>query len=262
MRLLEQRPDPGKWKAIALTVLMHALLVAALFFGVRWQNRAPEAVEVEVWRAAPAAVPAPPVEAAKPPPEPPQPVVETPKKVEAPPPPPKPDIAVKAEKPEPKKPEPKKIEPKPETPPRPNFEEALRREQAQLDSSKSVLDRQLKAEQELQDARKAQADAAAAAVAAARAKGLADYVASIKGKIRGNVVLPPSIAGNPEAVFEVVQLPTGEVLSVRLKKSSGNAGLDSAIERAILKSSPLPKPKQPELFQRVLELKYRPVEES
>ncbi|MGE5946171.1 MAG: TonB C-terminal domain-containing protein, partial [Betaproteobacteria bacterium] len=45
------------------------------------------------------------------------------------------------------------------------------------------------------------------------------------------------------------------------KRSSGNAGLDTAIERAILKSSPLPKPDDPALFQRVLEIKYRPIEE-
>ena len=40
-------------------------------------------------------------------------------------------------------------------------------------------------------------------------------------------------AGNPEAIFDVVQLPTGEVLSpVRLKKSSGYKPYDDAIERS------------------------------
>ena len=34
-----------------------------------------------------------------------------------------------------------------------------------------------------------------------------------------------------------------------------------AIERAILKSSPLPKPDDPSLFRRDLEIKYRPFEE-
>ena len=67
--------------------------------------------------------------------------------------------------------------------------------------------------------------------------------------------------GNPEAVFKVTQLPSGEVLSVKLSKSSGNRPLDEAIERAILKSSPLPKPDQPGLFQRELELKYKPLDE-
>jgi colicin import membrane protein len=79
--------------------------------------------------------------------------------------------------------------------------------------------------------------------------------------VRGNIVLPPVIQGNPEAIFELSQLPTGEVLSVKLKRSSGNPGLDAAIERAILKSSPLPKPDDPALFQRTLEIKYKPFEE-
>lgn len=257
MLALDPRPDPGKWPAVALTVLMHALLVAALFFGVRWQNRGPESVEVEVWRASP---PAPVAPAPTPVVEAPKPVVAPPppRRIEPPPPPPKPEIAVKPDKPEPKKPEVKKPEPRPPEVVRPNHDDALKRELAQLNRDKSVIEQQLKAEQEASVAQKVQADAAAAA----RARGLADYVGSIKGKIRGNVVLPPAIVGNPEAVFEVVQLPTGDVLSVKLKKSSGNAALDAAIERAILKSSPLPKPKQPELFQRVLELHYRPVEES
>ena len=63
-------------------------------------------------------------------------------------------------------------------------------------------------------------------------------------------MLPPDIAGNPEAIFDVVQLPTGEVMSVKLRKSSGHKAYDAAVERAILKSSPLPRPDRPEQFQR------------
>ena len=104
-------------------------------------------------------------------------------------------------------------------------------------------------------------EARAEQTAAARSRGFADYAGKIRGKIRGNTVLPQAIQGNPEAVFEVTQLPSGEVISVRLKKSSNNPNLDAAIERAILKSSPLPKPDQPELFQRVLEIRYKPFED-
>ena len=78
--------------------------------------------------------------------------------------------------------------------------------------------------------------------------------------MRGNIVLPPDLQGNPEAHFLVVQLPTGEVLSSRLVKSSGHRGYDEAVERAILKSSPLPRPERPELFSRELKLTFRPRE--
>ena len=83
-------------------------------------------------------------------------------------------------------------------------------------------------------------------------------MAKIRSKVRGNIIA--EIAGNPEAVFSVVQLPTGEVLTATLVKSSGNAAYDQAVERAILKSSPLPKPDQADVFQRQLTLKFRPQE--
>ena len=64
--------------------------------------------------------------------------------------------------------------------------------------------------------------------------------------------------GNPEAIFRVVQLPNGEVLDVKLARSSGIPAYDKAVEYAILKSSPLPKPPNEALFSRELELKFRP----
>ena len=76
--------------------------------------------------------------------------------------------------------------------------------------------------------------------------------------MRGNWILAQDLQGNPEAVFLVVQLPTGEVLSTRLVKSSGNPAYDTAVERAILKSSPLPLPSDKTLFARELKLTFRP----
>lgn len=92
----------------------------------------------------------------------------------------------------------------------------------------------------------------------AAAKADADYASRIEAKIRGNIVMPPDVPGNPEAVFQVVQLPTGEVIDVQLAKSSGFRPYDEAVERAILKSSPLPKPDRPQSFSRSLTLRFRP----
>jgi colicin import membrane protein len=49
---------------------------------------------------------------------------------------------------------------------------------------------------------------------------------------------------------------------VRLAQSSGNAAYDNAVERAILKSQPLPLPADASLFNRFreLKLKFKPVE--
>ncbi len=76
--------------------------------------------------------------------------------------------------------------------------------------------------------------------------------------MKGNVIVPPDLPGNPEAIFEVVQLPTGEIIDATLRKSSGNRAYDDAVQRAILKSSPLPRPDRAELFQRTLSLRFRP----
>ena len=269
--ILERPAEPGKRYALALTVLVHLLLAGFLFLGVQWKRSKPEVYEVELWSPTPKPaqyVPAPPPEVAPEPPKPePKPLPKTEPKVE-PPPPKKPDIAIKEEKkkpepkkeppkPEPPKPEPKKPEPKPEPkkpePPRFDFSKELASETTQL---KSVAKSSSNTQQ--------MANAAAAEAeqrASANQRGKADYANRIRGKIRGNIVLPPAIQGNPEAVFMVDQLPTGEVLDVKLKRSSGNASLDAAIERAIRKSSPLPKPDNPALFERTLEIKYKPFEE-
>ncbi len=243
--MFEDRIDPGKVTSFVLAATVHLALFAVLVFGVRWQNRPPEATEVELWNEpAPVQV----QEAPKPAPVP-EPMVAKPEPVIS-----KPDIVEKAPPPKPK-PVPK-VEPKPKPDPmvakklreeevKRQIREQLNREQASL-----AVDRE---RQQLKDqfAREA---------ATSQKRDYEAYAGRIKAKIRGNIVLPPDIKGNPEAIFDVVQLPTGEVLSAKLRKSSGHPGYDEAVERAVLKSSPLPKPDRPELFQRALELKFRPLD--
>jgi len=239
----------GKRVSIALAIAVHLLLAAFLFYGVRWQTKATDVVEVELVRAVAEPAPAPPPVAVPPAPTP-EPPAPVPKAEPKPaPPPPKPDIAIKEKpKPEPKPLPPPKAEPKPRVDP---FQEQLKRETEQLTQRKQADN----AAQELTQLKAAQA-------ASARNKAIADYLGRIRGKIRGNIVVPPEIKGNPEAVFDVTQLPSGEIVTVRLKRSSGHAALDAAIERAILKSNPLPKPEPADLFSRSLELRFRPLDEQ
>ena len=271
--------DQTDMTALLLAAAVHILLVGALFFSVQWRSQTPTAVAVEVWRSGPAPLPAPiikPEPLPEPPPPPPPPKVEPkpepkplPPKVETPP--VKPDIAVKEEKKkkeEPKKPEPKPVEvkkeePKKEEPKKPepdrreDLAEALARDLKQVQQQKAVHDQRARADAELRQLGQAQAELAASALQ----RGLASYMDKIRGKIKGNIVLPPGIKGNPEGIFDVTQLPTGEIINVKISTSSGNRALDEAIERAIRKSDPLPLPDQPGLFKRELKLKYRPFDE-
>jgi len=233
--VFEERIDPGRASSFLLAALVHIALFSVLVFGVRWQNRPPEAVVVEIWNE-PVPVQAEPKPEPKPEPAPvvkPEPVIE------------KPDIAVKKE--------PVTVKPvaKPE-PPKPKVDEAQKRVREELAREQTAL----ALERERQQIR----DQLARDAAMARNKGLAEYEARIRAKVRGNIVLPPDLPGNPESVFLVVQLPTGEVLSTRIVTSSGHRAYDEAVERAILKSSPLPRPDRPELFNRELRLTFRPKE--
>ncbi|HET8874721.1 MAG TPA: cell envelope integrity protein TolA [Casimicrobiaceae bacterium] len=138
-------------------------------------------------------------------------------------------------------------------------QEAQMRTQAERES-------QMRAQAERESRLRAEAEREARgraeqAAAGARNKAQLDWIDKIRSRIRGNINLPPDIPGNPEAVFDVVQLPTGEIIDVKLRKSSGVRAYDEAVQRAILKSSPLPKPVPADLFQRSLELRFRPLDQ-
>ena len=238
-----ERPDTGYGASFTLAFVIHAVLIAILFLGVRMQSSAPDVVQVELWE----------------PPPPPQ-VVETPKpepKVEPAPEPPKPEP--KMEKPEiveKVKPEPKKpvAKPKPEAPkakPEPNKRD--------VDLERRMQE-QLALEQAASEERRVK-DQLAREQASMRDKALATWIGRIRSAIRGRILAPiaEQVQGNPEAVYQVTLRPSGEVLGTpRLVKSSGNKAYDDELARAILASSPLPKPDQPGLFQRQLELRFRP----
>jgi colicin import membrane protein len=97
---------------------------------------------------------------------------------------------------------------------------------------------------------------------AAIGKVVDEFSAKISAKIKRNIVEPPDVSNDARAEFLVTVLPGGRVLPPRLVKSSGNAAYDSAVERAILKSEPLPMPEDAGLFNRFRELKlgFQPVE--
>ncbi|MDT3672335.1 MAG: energy transducer TonB [Aromatoleum sp.] len=279
--------QPGKWASLGLTIAVHLGLIAFLVFGVRWQSAPPAAMQVDLVAAVPSrpAPPPPPApEPQKPAPKPEPPKPEPPKAPQSKPEPPKPepkpqvkpDIATKApepKKPEPKKPEPKpepepkKPEPKPETKkpepkkPEPKKPEPEKPREVVPPKDDYITERLAQETQRTQLERMMRDDAAR--VAAARSAGAKDaYTNAIRTKVRGNLLRPPGLSGNPEAVFDVDQLPSGEVLAIRLKRSSGVPALDDAIERAIRRSSPLPLPEQKELFERTLELRFRPLDEG
>lgn len=286
------RVEPRSAASFALAVGVHVLLIAVLFFAISWKTRPPAPVVAELWTQpeAPREV-APPPEPPKPAPQPkPEPKVEPPqtkvdialerekeiRRLE--------EVERKRREDEHRRKELEEKQRKEEDARRleaekKRKEEAQRQEaekkrredearaKAARDKQRVAEERRLKEDlerardQRLKDqlARELGSTTSAARTGtpvAGDAGATAGWVDKIRAKIRGNVVLPPDLPGNPQAVFLVQLLPSGDIVSVRLARSSGNKAVDEAWERAILKSSPLPQPDKREVFQARLELRF------
>ena len=236
----------------AFALGMHLMFLMLLIFGVTWQKKVePQANIVDLWTNLPSQAQP---KVATPPPEP-EVKPEVRPKVEPPPPVKaaakpevaKPDIAIKdkAEK------ERRILEEK-------QKEAKKREEEAKVTAAKEQQAEAQRLAREQEDAQRRVAEQAAAA----RQSQIDKYKKAISDKIRRFIVLPPNIQGNPEAQFDVVLLPDGNPLGVKLKRTSGNTAYDNAVERAILKAQPLPLPPDPALFKdfRELNLKFKPQE--
>lgn len=89
---------------------------------------------------------------------------------------------------------------------------------------------------------------------------LSQYVPIIRQKVSRNWNQPASLQGNIEAHVNVRLTRTGEVISARIVKSSGNPVFDRSVENAVLKASPLPIPQERDINDqfRDLTLRFKP----
>lgn len=259
-----ERQEPRKVLSAALSVVVHLALLGVLIYGVSWQNQEAGPVQADLWSDLPG--PQAPMRAAPPPPPPPEPEPPKPEPKPAPEPRPAPepkaeptpkaDIALKAKKLEEEKR--KQEELKREDEKKKQQEEKKKQDEAK----RKAQDKLLKEEQARQAAAAEGERKAMAARQAANNALINDFKSRIQSKIKRFVVLPPDLTGNPQAEFDVTLMPTGEVLNVRLTRSSGVPAYDNAVERAIYKAQPLPLPPDVSLFGqfRELHLTFRPRE--
>ena len=244
----------------ALAGGMHVAFVLLLVFGVSWQKRHSEpAAVVDLWGSV-----APPRQEPLPPPPKPELKVEPRPvpKVEPKPPPkpevkpaPKPDIALREKLEKERKLKEQELQKKKQQELERRKEDEAKKVKAQQqleakkqEDEKRKLDKERVAQEaetkRLTSEKQALADRMAKEQAAAQSRMFDQYITQIQNKIRGNIVEPPNLSGTPLVEFEVRLLPGGEIMdgSLRLKRSSGVPAYDQAVERAILKSSPLPVP--------------------
>lgn len=235
--------EPNQLTAGMLALAVHVAFFALLYFGFSWQTQMPEVMSVELWQSLPDVTPAPPV------------VTKVEKVIEPTPQPEviKPDIVIPDKKPE------KKIEVKPVVKPEIKQPE---KSKVKPDVKKPEEAKKAAVQPAQPSAAEQQAARDQAAQQAATGRVVDEYISKIRSKIRNNIVMPPDVANDARAEFLVTLLPGGRVMNARLAKSSGNATYDNAVERAILKSDPLPLPADAGLFNRFRELKlgFKPTE--
>jgi colicin import membrane protein len=232
--------EPHKLPAGILAVVVHSVFFALLYFGFNWNRQilSNPTMSVELWSNLPEEVAASPVnpKIAE--------VVQPPLREKTVEPdivmPEKKKIAVKPVETRPEKVNPvsksaEAVKPKPEV-----------KKPAEQNADTQIADQQAALDQ----AERAKQDEQAAAIG----KVVDEYKAKIHDKVRRNLTNPPGVAKDARAEFLVTLLPGGAVLKADLIKTSGNAAYDDAVERAILKSDPLPVPPDVQLFNRFREL--------
>ena len=136
-------------------------------------------------------------------------------------------------------------------------EAQARREKEEADKrarEQAEARRRQQAESELQAQLAAEAEANAA-----RAAGLLDqYMLMIQSHVKRFWDRPLSARQGVECVVNVVQLPTGDVVSAKVAQCNGDEAVRRSIENAVLKASPLPRPPSQAVFSRTFTLTFAP----
>ncbi|OHX21852.1 cell envelope biogenesis protein TolA [Chromobacterium sphagni] len=266
------------WTLIA-SALFHAGVIGLLLWGGLQTTPppSPAPLALELWTSAPPP-PAPVVAPATPPPAPapapePQPALDTPpaevnlgKEHPKPKPEAKPEPKPPAEiKPEPKKP---KREPKPAEPEKKIQEKAKPVEKAPEKKPAKPAEAPPAAKHGHKPAKtyNSEADDLLSSLDSSRSSGKpnarsdqagskhgidggavngsgvnAGWIDLVKAKVTPLVQIPPGMPGNPAVVLRITLLPTLEVKTVQLVKSSGQAAYDDAVQRAVWEAKTFPR---------------------
>jgi colicin import membrane protein len=158
-----------------------------------------------------------------------------------------------------------------------------REEQARAERERQAAaekERQAQAQREREEAAKRERERAAAAAAqkrredelaqaaaleaqanAAREAGLYDqYVFAIQQRIRSKWQRPLSARPGIDCVVTVTQLQSGVVVDAKIASCNGDDAVRASIERAVLAASPLPTAPSPGLYERIVNVRFKPEE--
>jgi colicin import membrane protein len=129
-------------------------------------------------------------------------------------------------------------------------EEAQRRKAAEDAKLQSARENELKKQLDEEEGR----------TQAENAGLLNQYIGLIQQQVVRNWNRPPSARSGLECQVKVAQTPAGVVLSVQVVACNGDAAVKQSIEAAVMRSSPLPPPPDPRLYERNLLFVFKPAD--
>lgn len=274
--------ERDRWVSIALSVLLHGALLAALVYGWLLYRRPPrpaptlaiEATVVDARTARGALTPQPAPPAAAPQPQAPPP--EPPPESVGPPQPTPEELAQReqqrqqeeaaaaqkaAEEQAAKQAEElaaKQAEQQRQVEAKAAAERKAREEEAQ---KRAAAERQKQQEQQDQSEREADLKRSLAEEQASTARAgpaREAWIEQIRAKVQHAWIRPPTARPGIECVLDVTQVPGGEVTQVSVGHCNGDQAVRESIEDAVYRASPLPAPPDPSLFDRHLIIDFKP----
>lgn len=147
------------------------------------------------------------------------------------------------------------------------LEEQARRLKAELDAEerRRTEEARVRAEREASLQRALSEEIAATEAAetrratAARAASLsAQWAAAIQARVQRAWIRPASVQEGLDCRVAVTQAMGGTVIRVEVKECNGDEAVRQSLEAAVFRASPLPAPPEPSLFERNIELRFRP----
>ena len=135
--------------------------------------------------------------------------------------------------------------------------EVKRKAEVEAETRRVADEQRIKAEREADFRREIEAEEGRRN--AARLAGLgAQWAQAIQARVQRAWIRPPSARAGLDCVVLVTQVPGGTVVRAEVKSCNGDDAVRQSIEAAVFRASPLPPPPDPALFERVLELRFRP----
>ncbi len=98
------------------------------------------------------------------------------------------------------------------------------------------------------------------AMAARSGPAVATWEQLIKARIEHAWIRPPTARQGIDCLVEVTEVPGGQVVNAKVGACNGDAAVVQSIQDAAYRASPLPAPPDPALFERDLQIEFKPTD--